>query len=501
MNSHISTVAFSGIDAIAVDVQVQILNGLPSFSIVGLPAKSVAESRDRIRASLYSIGLAIPAKRIIVNLSPADLQKEGSHFDLPITIALLVSMGVIQQEYVDGYIALGELSLDGSIKNVSGILPASVLAKATQKGIICSQESVKEAIWAGHNAIIASNDILELINHINGKQFIEPIETVPQICESHSDMLCMSSVKGQKLAKRAIEIAAAGGHNVLMSGPPGVGKSLIAERVNSILPPLNPEEALEVTMIYSLINQLPESGIVTQRPYRAPHHSASLPALVGGGMKAQPGEISLAHRGVLFLDELPEFSRQALEALRQPLETGQVTVARVNSHVTYPAKIQLIAAMNPCKCGYLGVQKKECKKAPICGNEYMQRLSGPLLDRFDIMVQAENVDYKFFSDQSENETSESIRKRVIEARERQLERYKTHECIYTNSEIIGEKLEKYVQDDARRLLLQCVDRYDISARGFYKLVKVAMSIADLSQQESISAEHISEAIIFKHGRC
>lgn len=499
MNSHISTVAFSGIDSLEVDVQIQILNGLPSFNIVGLPNKSVAESRERIRAGLFSIGLAIPAKRIIVNLSPADLQKEGSHFDLPIAIALLSAMQVIQQEYIEDYIALGELALDGSIKSVSGVLLASIFAKSNNKGLICPQSSLNEAMWAGHNSIIAANDLLELINHINGKQIMEQPDYIPECEDQYSADLCMSSVQGQKLAKRAIEIAAAGGHNILMSGPPGVGKSLLSERINSILPPLNASESLEVTMIYSLINQLPSCGLITKRPYRAPHHSASLPALVGGGIKAQPGEISLAHRGVLFLDELPEFSRQALEALRQPLETGQVSIARANSHVTYPAKIQLVAAMNPCKCGFLGCAKKECKRAPVCGMEYIQKISGPLLDRFDMLVRVENVQIKLANNDNLAQTSEQIRKRVIAAREIQSDRYKNIPGKYTNSEVSGDILEKYLTDKAKEMLYKCADKYDISARGFYRLIRVARSIADLSQNNEIGDNHITEAIMYRHG--
>lgn len=498
MNSHISTVAFNGIDALEVDVQVQILNGLPSFCIVGLPNKSVAESRERIRAAISSIGLSLPPQRIIINLSPADLQKEGSHFDLPITLALLVAMGIIPAEFIQDYIALGELALDGSIKSVSGVLLASILAKSVNKGLICPKQSVNEAIWAGHNAIIATNHLLELINHINGKQIIELTETTPTLACTFEDTLCMSSVCGQVMAKRAAEISAAGGHNLLMSGPPGVGKSLIAERMNSILPPLQPEEALEVTTIYSLVGKLPDSGLITQRPYRAPHHSASLAALVGGGIKVQPGEISLAHRGVLFLDELPEFSRQALEALRQPLETGTVSIARANSHVTYPAKIQLIAAMNPCKCGFLGVRNRECKRAPVCGSEYMQKISGPLLDRFDLIVHVESAQIDMLINKKDNEPSASIRERVINARQIQYDRYKNMEGVYTNSEISGEKLQQYLTSKSQELLYKSAEKYQISARGFYKLIKVARSIADISAAENIEEQHIAEAVSFRY---
>lgn len=497
MNSRITTVAFCGIEAVPIDVQVQMFNGLPAFNIVGLPNKSVAESRERIRACLYSLGISFPAKRITVNLSPADLQKDGGHYDLPIVLALLCSMGVIEQNSIDNYVALGELALDGCLKPVSGVLPAAVCAKSLGYGLICPKSVVNEALWVGYNAVIPSDNLMCLINYFNGRQSIEIPELVAGDIQYYGNE-CLSDVKGQALAKRCLEIAAAGGHNMLMSGSPGVGKSMLASRLNSILPPLTPEESLEVTMIYSLVNQLPENGLITKRPYRAPHHSASLVALVGGGIKAQPGEISLAHRGVLFLDELPEFSRAALEALRQPLETGCISIARANVHVSYPARIQLVAAMNPCKCGFLGISGKECKNTHNCGREYMQRISGPLLDRFDLQIFTERVsvmDLQYDSNQN-NETSIDIRNRVISARNIQIDRYKKRD-IFTNAEANGDDMEKTLTNNAMNFLLSFSHKFNISARGFYKILKVARTIADLSNSESISEEYIAEAISFR----
>lgn len=497
MNSRITTVAFYGIEAVQIDVQVQMFNGLPAFNIVGLPNKSVAESRERIRACLASLGINFPAKRITVNLSPADVQKEGSHYDLPIALALLCAMEIIPQREIEGYIAIGELALDGSIKQVSGGLPAAICARSIKYGLICPIASAKEALWAGYNSILAAEDLMALINHFTGKQILKLPELKNEIFDCYGQE-CLSDIKGQKLAKRALEIAAAGSHNMLMSGAPGVGKSLLASRLNSILPPLSSNEALEVTMIYSLINALPENGLISKRPYRAPHHSASLVALVGGGVRAQPGEVSLAHRGVLFLDELPEFSRNALEALRQPLETGYISIARANSHITYPARIQLIAAMNPCRCGFLGMHNRECKNAPNCGREYMQRISGPLLDRFDIFVEVDNISiYEFNQDKEEIETSEIVRERVLNARKIQMDRYKDKQ-VFTNSEVNGIELEKYLNNSSKNLLLKCIDKFSISVRGFYKIIKVARSIADLKNSESINDEHVAEAIAFKY---
>ena len=473
------------------------LNGIPAFTIVGLPDKTVAESRERIRACLFSMGLSLPSKRITVNLAPADVQKEGSHYDLPIALALLVAMEVLQQEDIENVVALGELSLNGNINKVPGVLPAAIWAKTQEKVLICPAECDQEAAWAGGEAILAPRSLLALINHLKGEQILPRVSLKSVNFSQNSSSGCFSEIKGQFMAKRALEVAASGGHNMLMLGPPGVGKSLLASRIPSILPAFSPEEALEVTMIHSLAGQMNETGLISERPYRAPHHSASLASLVGGGAHAKPGEISLAHRGVLFLDELPEFSRAALESLRQPLETGNITVARANNHITYPARIQLIAAMNPCRCGYLGVPGKECNQAPKCGKDYLRKISGPLLDRIDIFIDVPDVKVSDFSQsQEEIEPSKIIKERVATARKIQLERYKNLK-IQTNAEANGQELEKYLTDDAKQLLYRCVDNSKISARGYYRIIKLARTLADMEERDSIDKPHISESISYR----
>lgn len=425
MVARINTVAFHGVEVQAVDVQVQISNGLPAFTIVGLPDKAVAESRERVRAALHALGLSLPPKRLTVNLAPADLAKEGSHYDLPIALGLLAAMEILPADELRDCVVLGELSLDAGIRAVAGVLPAAIHASSNDNRLICPAACGPEAAWAGDLDILAPNDLLQLINHMKGTQVLtKPQPRVAAVREQHTHITDISSVRGQETAKRALEIAAAGSHNLLMIGPPGAGKSMLASCLPGILPPLSPREALEVSMIHSLAGSLPEGGLIQQRPFRAPHHSASLPALVGGGHKARPGEISLAHRGVLFLDELPEFARATLESLRQPLETGEATVARANHHVTYPARFQLIAAMNPCRCGYLGDPGQECTKAPRCGSEYQDKLSGPLLDRIDLQVETGAVSIaELGAPVTAGETSASVAARVAAVRAIQQARY------------------------------------------------------------------------------
>lgn len=499
MHASIKTVSFVGISAIEIDVQIQIINGLPAFTIVGLPDKAVAESRERIRACLFSMGISLPPKRITVNLAPADVQKEGSHYDLPIALALLTAMEIITQEDISNVIAVGELSLTGYIAKIPGVLPAAIFAKSKNKILICPEDCAQEAVWTGEDSILAPKTLLSLLNHFKGEQIL------PRISREHTDFSrdtenihgCFSDIKGQIVAKRAMEIASSGGHNVLMLGPPGVGKSLLASRVPSILPQFTSEEALEVTMIHSLAGQMTDTGLITQRPYRSPHHSASLVAIVGGGTHAKPGEISLAHRGVLFLDELPEFSRAALESLRQPLETGNITIARANNHITYPARIQLIAAMNPCRCGYLGVEGKECSVAPKCGKDYLRKISGPLLDRIDIFIDVPDVKIEDFKQSKDSiEPSSTIRKRVIEAREIQSHRYKDMP-FKTNAEVDGHEIENYLTEEAKQLLYKCIDKAKISARGYYRVVKLSRTLADMGKSDSITKDHIAESLSYR----
>jgi magnesium chelatase family protein len=375
--ARIQTVAFQGIDTLDIDVQVHIANGLPTFTIVGLPDKAVGESRERVRAALGALGLALPPQRITVNLSPADVLKEGSHFDLPIALGLLVAMDVIGQDDVLGYTVLGELALDGALSAVAGVLPAAIGAGAVGNGLICPATCGREAAWAGDVEVLAADNLLSLINHFKGVQILSAPEPALVTEDANTPkFLDLRDIKGQETAKRALEIAAAGNHNLLMLGPPGAGKSMLAQRLPGILPPLSPREALEVSMIHSVAGLLNDGEINRRRPFRDPHHSASLPALVGGGQRAKPGEISLTHNGVLFLDELPEFARPTLEALRQPLESGRAVVARVNAHVSYPARFQLIAAMNPCRCGHLDDASLACSRAPKCARDYQTKISG-----------------------------------------------------------------------------------------------------------------------------
>ncbi|HCR85825.1 MAG TPA: AAA family ATPase [Alphaproteobacteria bacterium] len=500
MVSKINSFAFSGIEAVTVNVECQIAPGLPNFIVVGLPDKAVAESRERVRAAFTSIGLAFPAKRVIINLAPADLYKEGSHFDLPIALAILGVMKIVPDEEIEKYFALGEISLDGRILPVSGVLPAAVTASAENKAIICPKENAREALWASSELdIIAPISLIDLINHLNNRVIIPraKLEDITQEItpENYPDF---ADVKGQEQAKRAAEITAAGGHNLLMSGPPGSGKSMIASRLASILPDLTPKEILETSMIYSVAGYLKGNGLVSIRPFRSPHHNASMPALIGGGKNAKPGEISLSHNGVLFLDELPEFTRQVLDSLRQPLENRSVTISRVNSHVTYPAKFQLIAAMNPCKCGYISDPSRACNQVPRCAVAYQNKLSGPLLDRIDIHIEVPAQNPLKAFNETTTESSAVIKNRVLKAREIQRKRYMGKDFT-TNSEIVGEDLDRFcvVTDDAKKMLEQGVEKLKLSMRGYAKTLRVARTIADLENSEIIEKKHIAESLSYR----
>lgn len=499
MIARIQTIAFNGLEILDVDLQVQISAGLPAFMVVGLPDKVIAESKERVRAAIQSLGLSLPAKRITINLSPADILKEGSHFDLPIALGLLVGMGVLSQEDIADYLVLGELGLDGSVISVNGILPVSIFANKTNRGIICPKNQGSEAVWAGLKSIIAAPDLLSLINHLKGTQHL-PFPTAKQKAPKIS-LLDMADVKGQESAKRALEVAAAGAHNMLMIGPPGAGKSMLAARLPSILPPLTAAEALETSMIHSIAGELKNGELSFERPYRDPHHSASTPALVGGGKRAIPGEISLAHNGVLFLDELPEFNRSTLEALRQPLENGYVSIARVNAKTQYPAKFQLIAAMNPCKCGYLGNHNMECSRAPKCAEEYQSKISGPLLDRIDIQIEVPALSPWEIADVKKGETSAQILERVMQAREIQKKRFIAagYPQLLTNSQLKGDLLEEMTEmsEDAKELLLSFANRANLSARAYHRTLRLARTIADLQNETKIYKLHIAEALSYR----
>lgn len=502
MAARVTTVAFQGIDVRPVDVQVQIAGGLPAFTIVGLPDKAVAESRERVRAALHALGIALPAKRIIINLAPADLAKEGSHFDLPIALALLSAMQILPEDALQDTLALGELSLNADVLTVAGVLPSAIYAQGHNYRLICPASCGREAVWAGEDMeVLAPASLLQLINHVKGTQLLtQPQALLSDPANENRPVTDLAHVKGQETAKRALEIAAAGGHNLLMSGPPGSGKSMLASCLPGILPPLSPAEALEVSMIHSLAATLPEGGLLRQRPYRDPHHSASLPALIGGGQKAKPGEIALAHRGVLFLDELPEFARGTLEALRQPLETGQALVARVNMHVTYPARFQLIAAMNPCRCGYLGDPERECTRAPRCAVDYQAKISGPLLDRIDLKVDVPPVSYKDLSAQAGGETSAQVAARVQAARTLQKARQGGD---VLNAHLGSEALlaQALLAPTAQALLDRAAESLKLSARGYHRLLRVARTIADLAGHEGeIDKPHMAEALSYRQIR-
>lgn len=484
--ARIRSFAFIGIDAIPVTVEVQITSGLPAFLIVGLADKAVGESRERVRAALAAIGLALPPKRILVNLTPADLPKEGAHLDLPIAIALLVAMGVIPHETAYAYAALGELSLDGQVNRVTGVLAAALGAVESELGLICPASQSREARWANTSLdILAPQDLMALISHFRGEQILCAVpDNAPPDRPQLPDM---ADIRGMIRGRRALEIAAAGAHSLLLCGAPGAGKSMLASRLPSILPDLTSAQVLETTRIHSVSGHLETTGLVIRPPFREPHHSASLPALVGGGSQARPGEVSLAHNGVLFLDELPEFSRQCIESLRQPIETGSIMIARATRHITYPARFQLVAAMNPCRCGYLGDAERSCRKAPRCGEDYTAKISGPMLDRIDIRLDVQPVSPIDISRGPAGEPSDVIRGRVTAARDRQIRRQNSPNAQADTRQFA-------LSQGARDLAEQASERLKLSGRGMTRLMRVAMTIADLEGVGEIARPHMAEAL-------
>jgi magnesium chelatase family protein len=491
------TVAFEGVSARPVEVQCAVTPGMPAFSIVGLPDKAVSEARDRVRTALSSLAIALPSKRITINLSPADMPKEGSHFDLPIALSLLAALEIIPEDAIEGTTALGELSLDGSLVPVIGALPAAMSAAEEDRTLLCPKASGSEAAWVGACQVIAANGLADIVRHYTGQSPLPPA----QPGEVVEDPLgrCMRDVKGQERAKRALEIAAAGRHHLMMVGAPGSGKSMLAARLPGILPPLSAAEALETSMIHSLAGLLDEGGISRARPFREPHHTASMAAIVGGGRGAKPGEISLAHNGVLFMDEFPEYARTVLETLRQPLETGEVMVARANAHIKYPCQFMLVAAANPCKCGYLSDPARACGRAPVCGQDYLGRISGPLMDRFDLRVEVPPVAYSDLELPADGEISADICERVTSARAVQTARYSEFTNMRANADMEGEILETFATPDAEgtALLLRVADRFGLSARGYHRILRVARTIADLDGETRILRHHMAEAISFR----
>lgn len=525
MVAHVLTVAFRGLEVVPIDVQVQFSPGIPNFTIVGLPDKSVGESRERVRAALSALGLALPPKRVTVNLSPTDLVKEGNHFDLPIALGVLAALGVVAGEVANGYFVLGELSLDGALNRVSGVLPVAAHAASLGYGIVCPAINGGEAAWGGFQAIdvmaedddaagrrelrrgdvVAAPSLLALINHLRGTQRLaEPSATIAEDAGNYPDL---AEVKGQETAKRALEVAAAGGHNLVMMGPPGAGKSMLAARLPGLLPPLEPSEALDVSMIHSMAGLLETGKLIRRRPFRDPHHTATAAALIGGGTRVRPGEISLAHHGVLFLDELPEFNRLALEALRQPLETGQVVLARANGHISFPSRVQIVAALNPCKCGYADDASRACSRAPRCSLEYQGRISGPLYDRMDLFVDVPAVSGADLALPPPSETSADVAARISGARKIQRERFEQLArkspsaalVVRTNAQADGQVLAAIATPDAqgRALLDRATERLGLSARGYHRVLRVARTLADLDGADAVSRLHIAEALSWR----
>ncbi|MZR12444.1 YifB family Mg chelatase-like AAA ATPase [Maritimibacter sp. DP07] len=490
------TVAFEGVEARPVEVQCALSPGVPAFSIVGLPDKAVSEARDRVRAALSAMAIALPARKITINLSPADLPKEGSHFDLPIAMALLAAIGVIPEDDVAQAVALGELSLDGSLVPVIGALPAAMAAAEDDRALVCPQACGAEAAWVGAAQVLAAGTLAAVVQHFTGQSPLAPAD--PGEVRDEAGGRDLADVKGQERAKRALEIAAAGRHHLLMTGAPGSGKSMLAARLPSILPPLTPAEALETSMIHSLAGLIDEGGISRSRPFRDPHHTASMASIVGGGRGAKPGEISLAHNGVLFLDELPEFARPVLETLRQPVETGEVVVARANAHVRYPCRFMLIAAANPCRCGHLADASRACARAPACGEDYLGRISGPLIDRFDLRLDVPPVAISDLDLAPSGETSATVAARVAAARAVQETRFDATPAR-TNADAEGNLLGDIAQPaaEAQEMLMKAADRFNLSARGYHRVLRVARTIADLDGADTIAAPHVAEALSYR----
>ena len=492
MVARAHTVAFLGVEAKPIEVQCALSPGLPAFHVVGLPDQAVSESKERVRAALGAIGVAIPPQRITVNLSPADLPKAGSHYDLPIALSLMAALGIVPADEVEGHVSMGELSLDGAIRPVAGALPAAVSAAAQDRGLICPAECGAEAAWVGAAEILAPRSLISLVNHFAGREPLPAPE--PGSVSTRRDAADLVDVKGQEMARRAMEVAAAGNHHILMVGEPGTGKSMLARRITGIMPPMTPEEALEVAMVHSLAGQPGDGGICRERPYREVHQTVSDAGLIGGGKMAKPGAISLAHRGVLFMDELPEFNRNTLDQLRQPMETGEITLGRAAAHVTYPARFLLAAAMNPCRCGFLNDAGRACSRAPKCGADYQSRISGPLMDRFDIRIEVPPIPADVLALPAHGETTAKVGARVADARGAQEERSGA-----VNAELEGEALDRFAlpDRDGQYYLQEAAEKFRYTARGYHRVLRLARTIADLNGSVGVGKTDVAEAIGYR----
>ncbi|TYP68802.1 magnesium chelatase family protein [Stutzerimonas stutzeri] len=490
------SVAFEGIEARLVEVQCAVAAGLPGFSIVGLPDKAVSEAKERVRAAFGALAIALPNKRLTVNLSPADLPKEGSHFDLPIALAVLAALDIVPREELARCVALGELALDGRLVAVAGALPAAVAAADDDRALICPRACGAEAAWIEQVPVLAADTLRAVVDHLTDRAPIAPAR--PGQVVDGPQPPCLSDVRGQERAKRALEIAAAGRHHLLMVGPPGAGKSMLSARLPGLMPPLTAREALETSMVHSVAGLLKNGEISRRAPFQSPHHTASSPAIVGGGPKAKPGEISLANNGVLFLDELPEFDRKVLESLRQPVETGEVFVSRANAHIRYPSRFLLIAAANPCRCGYLADPGRACSRAPVCGDSYLGKISGPLMDRFDLRLEVPGVSLTDL-DLPAGDTSATVAARVAAARAIQAKRFRDHPGVTVNADAPPPLLDAIAAPDAdgRALILKASERLGLTARGYHRILRSARTIADLDGSDHVLTRHLAEAISYR----